>query len=128
MAIPGSWSEFYARWCDLFACHDAEVEAWVTEALEAFDPDTETLPPWGGIFSQKIAGVLLALEDHPGELIFIRDQREMIAGYFARYLGGVMLDGPEWRMSPDEHDRLTREQMLAEADFGRALDSEAVEA
>lgn len=112
--LPQSWREVLDRFAWLI-CDEETAREWIRQALEA---------QWGvlspadldrgrrGLALQRCSGVLLALEDFDGDLAFAAGQRQEIAAAFARYFGGVLLDGPPWRCSPVEMDRPTREEYL----------------
>lgn len=78
--------------------------AWLREAVSAsWGHDLAELPRHiRQVAFQRASGVVLALEDHPDDLAFALDQRTIVAAVFARYFKGVALDGPPWRLSPNE--------------------------
>lgn len=123
MTIPGSWTEAIGRMAHLLGGDSFrdEVEEWLREAVEVTwgvqslrDLDRQTRQ----IAFQRTAGVLLYLEaaDVP-DYAFMYGQRAAIAAAFARYWGGIALEGPPWRLDPGETDRPTRAQLAASADF-----------
>jgi hypothetical protein len=50
---------------------------------------------------QRTVGALLMIEDE-GEIAFLRGQRHVVQGHFARYFDGVLPPGPPWRIDPYE--------------------------
>lgn len=123
--------------------HD-DAEAWVRSAVEA---------RWGAeslheldrgvrqIAFQKATGAMLVAEevgipDRAGRLLFYRDgtiapaegeptRRELLGGIFSRYFDGVAVEGPPWRLEPEETDRPTMDEWSASADFDAPLETTA---
>lgn len=122
-ALPGSWAEVYERLAQLL-CDEPAAREWIRQALEAtwgvLDP-VDLDRARRGLALQKASGVLLALEDEPGDLAFTIGVRAIVRRAVARYFAGHMVDGPRWRLDPSEVDRPTYAE--TSADFG---DEEAV--
>lgn len=118
MSLPKSWAEVYDRLARLLADEPA-AHAWIDGAvLELWGaPDPAALErSRRALAFQKASGVLLALEDHPGDLAFDIEARTVIRGVVGRYFNGVTVDGPEWRIAPHE-DRPSYEEWLAAVDI-----------
>ncbi len=94
MGLPGSWTELLYGSRDRMARQDRAL---------AF---------------QKAAGTLFALEDiaDGGMLPLHDDPRSEVRAVFARFWGGVLLDGPPWRLSPNETDRPALADMTSDFD------------
>ena len=119
MSLPRSWSEIYDRLAAAVGGR-ADANEWVMQALEQ---------TWGvqdpqqlergrrSLAMQKMSGVVLALEEAPGDLAFYRDARPYIAEVFSRYFKGVELEGPPWRLTAYE-DLPTQSEWEHLADFG----------
>lgn len=126
MALPSSWAELYARLGRLLAADDAEIDEWLRQAVRGSygavslrDLDRRTR----AVVFQKASGVLLALEDGPefegpiDDLAFALDLRAVVAATFARYFGGIAVEGPPWRICQADNGRPTRAEYLASAGF-----------
>lgn len=119
---PDSWVGVTAAIAELLAGPESEVSEWLRQALEerygVQDP-SELRPRPRAVAFQKYLGVLYQLreESGKGDLAFRLGLRRVICGAFARYFGGVCVDGPAWRLGPDEPDRPRRDEVAASADF-----------
>lgn len=144
MSLPTSWSALLDRLGRILG--PDEAEEWLRSAVEAryrvgslHDLDRVGRQ----LVFQKSAGVLLLLEDEgvPETLtaeggqawLLYRDgslepalgqpsRRERVARAFARYFDGVEVEGPPWRVSPEE-DLPTRGEYVESADFPVATDA-----
>jgi len=68
------------------------------------DPASLTTGQWGELGQKAAGAVVRLLEDvPPGGAI--PPSREQMAAAWAKVTGGTVLDGPAWRMGPDETDR-----------------------
>lgn len=99
-----------------------EAEEWLRQAVAAaygvaslHDLDRQTR----AVAFQKASGVLIALCEHDGDLAFEREQRRIVQEVFARFFGGHLVDGPAWRLGPDE-DLPSRAEYEEAADFAAA--------
>lgn len=96
---------------------------WLRQALRAawgVDDPTGLNRPGRALALQRLIGVVCALEDHElGDMLtFTGDGgRSAVREAFARRWGGIYLEGPPWRLGPDEADRPTYAAWSASADF-----------
>lgn len=144
--IPQNWSALLDRFAAILGDRSAEARAeaedWVRCAVHA-RYRVESLHDLDRVGRQlafqKSAGALLALEEEgvPQTLkaesgqawLLYRDgslepavgqptRRERVAAAFARYFDGVEVEGPPWRVSPEE-ERPTYDEWVDSADFAR---------
>lgn len=123
--LPGSFAEVRQRLARLFGggpLGDADAAEWLREALSASYAGVEDegdLPvAQRGLALQRASGALLMLEEHDvPDLAFVFGLRQIVARAFARYFNGLMLDGPPWRLGPDEPDRPLWQDWARGAEF-----------
>lgn len=129
--MPRSWAELLGLIAALLGGGqeaDAAALEWIRQAVEALwgkgslhDLDRQAR----AVAFQKACGVWIGLwEVREGDLAFYPDQRDVVRRIVARYWGGIIVDGPPWRLGPWE-ERPTYAEWAARADFG--LDAAASE-
>jgi DNA recombination protein Rad52 len=102
-----------------------EAAEWAREAIVAWaaTQGEENVTAWKdlsaakkNVLGQKLAGVVLDLEDRESEtsedLRMSTDVRKKVAEVFGKRLDGVSLTGPPWRLSPDEGGVQTRAEWV----------------
>lgn len=108
---PGSWAELIARLTmNLGAEHD--VIEWMRQAIQAVyqvDATRELSVAQKNVMFQKMSGVLFTIDQQGGDVVFAPDPRAVVQEAFAKYLDGQILDGPAWRVGPQEKDRAVYE-------------------
>lgn len=123
--LPESWADLFDRFARTLGgvggapegMHYEEAEEWFRQAVE----HRFGAPTLRGVDRvarqlafQRATWTLFALyeeADRLGDLAFVRDLRAVVRGCFARTWDGAVLEGPAWRLGPDEDDRPTWEQM-----------------
>jgi hypothetical protein len=104
--LVGSWAE----WTEAMAGRGVPADdssAWLRQASDGLDVSDEK----GRTDLFRRANlVLAALTELGRDLLLAEDARERIREAFAAAFDGVAPDGPEWRLSPAEQDRPTREE------------------
>lgn len=123
--MPRSWAELLERIATLFGGGpeaDAAAVEWIRQAVEALW-GADSLHDLGrqarAVAFQKACGVWIGLwEGREGDLAFYPDQRDYVRTVVARYWGGILVDGPPWRLGPWELERPTYAEWVARADFG----------
>lgn len=104
--MPSSWAEVRARLAWVLG-GPGVADEWLHQAIVAtygVDNEFELPQQQRALALQKAIGTLYGLEDlgSDGLLPLQDDPRSRVAAVFARYWGGVVLDGPPWRLSPHE--------------------------
>lgn len=121
--MPTSWAEVGARLAWILGGEPggaAAADEWTRQAIEAvYGTTVYELPASArSVALQKLIGTLYALEDvgSDGMLPLQADVRARVALVFARYWDGHVLDGPPWRLSPNETDRPVLESLSSDFD------------
>lgn len=144
--LPGSWTDALDRLGRALG-GPAEAEEWLRQAVRAAygrDSLHDLTREERHVAFQRTCGVVLACEEAgwPDEVVdgatgrlslwwrdgtidfdpgprdeAARPRRARVAEIFARYFGGVVVDGPPWRLSPREHDRPAYEEWSQGAEF-----------
>lgn len=112
---PDNWRELTDRLTERIT-NVADAIEWVRQANQSFaqmDSVKEMTDTQRRIMFQKVSGVLFTLDESGDDLALHDDPRPVIQAAFARYLDGVVLDGPPWRIGPHEDDRPTYEPVPA---------------
>lgn len=123
MSAPANWAAALDRLAYVLGGHGEEsraaAEEWLRSTIRAryrvgslYDLDRRQRQ----LAFQKTCGVVLALEDEPGDLAFTLGLRRIVASTFARYFAGACPEGPPWRIGPDELDRPTYAQWSIDQD------------
>lgn len=103
--MPTTWAEVDARLAEALGGPGNAYE-WVTQAVVATfgAPLVELRAGQRALALQKAIGTLYGLEEigDGGMLPFHNDPRSEIRAVFARYWGGIVLEGPPWRLAPGE--------------------------
>jgi hypothetical protein len=102
--FPATWVELTERMGNLLGVDEARE--WMTQAIEAATGAEKSAltTEQRAVAFQKLCGILAALDNDVEGDLRIAD-RATIAGVFGRFLDGVLIDGPPWRLGPDEADR-----------------------
>lgn len=114
--VPRNEAELFQRMSALLGADEARE--WLREAVVKWADTqhrvtvskyTELSTGLKAVVGQKLAGVVLDLEQRETEtgedLRMSTGVREKTARAFAARLDGLALDGPAWRLDPDETDR-----------------------
>lgn len=126
---PKSWKEIAARLTARLGEHAMPV--WMEEALlSAYGVARiaeldETMQPDAAARLAEVIRVLDEADADPFDLGV--SPRPLIQAAFAAGFDGIVLDGPEWRLGPDEHDRQSREQIEDALDLEAAEQNEMAE-
>jgi hypothetical protein len=106
---PTSWAEAATRLGSILASQE-DADEWLRQAVgdEPMNRRERALK------LQKLAGIILCLEDRGTDIAFEPFERAIVNGVFFGYLG-VQLDGPEWRVQPHE-PRPARDEISGDFD------------
>jgi hypothetical protein len=111
---PRNFAEIFERLLALG--HPAEdwADWWIPQAIDHLFQKRSTKElnqEQRSILGQRLGTVVLALEDAMTGVDFPPPDRATIQAAFAGVTDGVELDGPPWRLSPEETDRPTMDEM-----------------
>lgn len=113
---PTSWTEISARLIDRLGTTAAPV--WVEEAIMGTYgvPSVKELEGTDvADAAERLAKAIHALDDADTDPFSLTvSQRPAIQAAFAAAFDGTILDGPEWRLGPDETDREPYEEWAAD--------------
>lgn len=124
--VPRTWAEITSRFAVVLGGSPegggetyATVEELIQEACELRygKPLHEVGRLSRQLTLQRMAGVLLLLEDEPADLAFGVAVRAAVREAFAKRWDGITLKGPPWRLDPSETDRPTYRAYMEYADF-----------
>lgn len=98
---------------------EKEAAEWLGQAREALFPGVASADmnkDQRRLLFQKLSSVLAQVDSHGvGDLLFDPKLREFLRVAFASRLDGAVLDGPPWRISPDEDRPLKTEWAATQA-------------
>jgi hypothetical protein len=127
---PKDWPEFGARLAERVG--GDEAREWMGELAEkgfefesvgAVVSSVEVSAERKADLWRRLLRVLEALEAE-GEVRLRPDAREVVQAAFETAFDGLMLEGPEWALSPTEADRVPRGDVSAATDGGAAGEPE----
>lgn len=111
---PKDWKEISARLAERTG-EEASRE-WVAEAVMVGYGKTLVSELEGDMLAEmgeRLCRVIHALDDADTDPFALTvSQRPVIQAAFAQAFDGAVLDGPEWRLGPDETDRLTHQEWM----------------
>lgn len=108
---PRSFAEIQA-WADPYGEH-LGWRVWVAQAATHLCGDVpfqEMTREQKNVLGQKASGAIIALREAADPGAFPPVTRDVVQKAWASVLDGAILEGPPWRMAPDETDRPVREE------------------
>lgn len=126
--LPDSWAGLFDRLAQALGGTGGRVDgvfyetaqAWFREAVTALyevDSLRDLDRPRRQRAFQRAAATIMVVHEH-GELAFTLGVRELLRQCFARTWEGASLEGPPWRLDPNETDRPTYAEWARADDFG----------
>lgn len=112
---PRSWAEINA-WAEPYGAHLGWRE-WVAQASAHLFGDVaaaDLTRDQRNTLGQKASGAIIALREAADPAAFPPVTRDVVQKAWASVLDGAILEGPPWRMAPDEADRPVQEDPSGE--------------
>lgn len=128
---PRDWPQMFERFKQVLGGTEAagaDAGWWLNEAITSkFGARLKDLPQGQQREAWALVGavVLTDLEEAHGDLSLTTGVRAIVRAAFAARNGGVQLEGPPWRLGPDEPDRPTRDEWESARAASAEADAEA---